>query len=78
MVLEIDDAIVAKTTKCNANFKCLSGDSSCMCDVINSESFSLVKINPKAEISCNYLFPFNKSSFCRCPTRNEIYKRYNK
>ena len=78
MVLEIDDAIVAKTTKCNADFKCLCEDQACLCPVIDSNSFSLVKINPKAKISCNYLFPFNKSSFCRCPTRNEIYKRYNK
>jgi hypothetical protein len=42
VVLEIDDAIVAKTTKCNADFKCLCEDHACLCTVINSNSFSLV------------------------------------
>jgi len=78
VALEIDGGIVAKTRKCKTNFKCLSGDKACLCEVVDSNSFSLVKINPKSDISCNYLFPFNKSSFCRCPTRNAIYDRYKK
>ena len=67
MAFEIDDAIVAKTTKCNVNFKCLSGDSACLCDVVDSDSFSLVKVNTKAEISCTYLFPSTNLLFAVAP-----------
>ena len=78
MAIEIDDDILAKTNNCNDSFRCLSGEKGCLCDVVDSTSFSLVKIKPKSDITCNYLFPFSKSSFCRCPTRNEIYKRYSR
>ena len=78
MAIEIDDDVLAKTKNCKDSFQCLSGESACLCDVLDSKSFSLVKIKSKTDISCNYLFPFNKSSFCRCPTRNEIYKRYSR
>jgi len=73
MAIEIGERILANTTKCKDNFKCLSGDRVCLCDVVNSTSFSLIKIKPKSGISCNYFFPLHKSSFCRFPTRNEIY-----
>ena len=75
---EIDIFVLRKTTNCDRDFKCLSGDNSCMCEVIDVGKVATVKIKSKPDSPCPYCFSFNKSHFCLCPTRNEIYKQYEK
>ena len=74
--LEISDSILEKATKCERGFKCLSGDNTCVCEVDDSSKLPLIKVKPKPDLSCPYCFSFNKSRYCRCPTRREIYMKY--
>jgi hypothetical protein len=76
--IKIDISVKDKTTKCNQNFKCLSGDTSCLCKVDDSEKLATVKIKPKPDLSCPYCLSLNAFQYCLCPTRNEIYKKYKK
>ena len=75
---EIDNSVKEKTKKCERGFKCLSGDTSCFCEVDASGKLATVKVKPKPGLSCPYCLPLNKSNYCLCPTRNTIYKRYKK
>ena len=76
--IKIPDSVKQNTTKCERDFKCLSDDNSCMCEVIEGSKFPSLKIKSKPEPPCPYCFTSNTSHFCVCPTRNAIYKQYNK
>ena len=77
--LQIDQYVLAKTTKCKCGFSCLSEGNNCLCEVITQNRLAKVaKVKPTADLSCNYSFHLGKSSFCLCPTRVEIYKQYKK
>lgn len=76
--IDISDFIIAKTTKCKRDFKCLSGNNSCMCEVLESGKVTTVKLKAKPESPCPYCYSFNTFHYCLCPTRNEIYKKYKK
>ena len=71
---KIADSIKEKTTKCNRSFQCLTGDSLCLCEVIEDTNRCSVKIKSKSDASCEYFrAPFGT---CMCPTRVEIYRKY--
>ena len=72
----IDDAIIRKTTKCKHDFSCLSGDKRHLCDVVVSNGKDIVEIKSKPSLSCSYCMFLDSTSYCHCPTRNEIYNRY--
>ena len=76
--ITVVNSVKEKTTKCERDFKCLTGDTSCLCEVDSSKIVAFIRVKPKAGLSCPYHFPFNKVHFCRCPTRKEIYKKYKK
>jgi hypothetical protein len=75
--IKIDEEIIKRTTNCELNFSCLSGDKTCMCKVKYFIGFDLLEINPKIVNDCRYHLSFGNTNFCTCPTRNEIYNRYN-
>ena len=74
--LEIDKAVLKKTTRCKYDFSCLSGDHSCMCEVIELKGISSIKIRPNPYTPCSYDLPFHQSHYCVCPTRREIFVKY--
>ena len=74
--IEIDKAVLKKTTRCDYDFSCLSGDYSCMCEVIELKGFSSIKVKPKPDRPCSYLLRFHQSHYCVCPTRREIFVKY--
>ena len=76
MNIKIDEAIIEKTIFCKHDFKCLSGDISCSCEIQGSVGYNMLKIKPKLDIECTYHASFGYASFCNCPTRNELYNRY--
>ena len=76
MDIKVNDLILKATNKCEKGFSCLSGDKECLCKVLTSNKSSCVKIEQRPVDSCKYLFHFNASTYCLCPTRNEIYNCY--
>jgi len=76
MDIKIPRNILEQTTECKKNFSCLAEDTRNVCEGIhvNGENVLFIKKDPK---SCNYKIPFGSSYICSCPTRNELYKKYN-
>jgi hypothetical protein len=78
IVLKIDDAVINQTTKCLADFQCLTIESSGICSVDRPLDGNGLFINEIKNEYCSYMMPFGTSShICTCPTRNESYSRYN-
>ena len=74
--IEIDKAVLKKTSRCNFDFICLSEDHSCMCEVKDLKGLTSIKVKPNPDRPCPYLLRFHKSHYCVCPTRREIYNKY--
>jgi hypothetical protein len=74
--LKIDKAVIQSTVNCKHDFRCLSGDKSCLCEVKESIGYDMLKIEPKSDVDFSHLISLGKTNFCNCPTRIEIYNRY--
>ena len=80
MAYQITDKTKKQSTKCPYNFECLSNDDWNTC-IIERELYSNgLDIKNKANKAfCPYSMSFGFSMYvCQCPTRYEIYNRYNK
>ena len=77
MDIEISEDILKKTTKCGCNFSCLTDEKKCLCEVKGSAGYNSVCVSPQSDMDCDYINDLGSSFFCFCPTRNEIYHRYN-
>ena len=75
--MKIDEEILQRTTKCEINFSCLSGDKARVCKAKRSIDFNMLEIYPTIVNHCNCRVSFGNTYFCNCPTRNEIFNRYN-
>jgi len=76
---KLEEEVLNQTDRCEGNFSCLDGDDSCLCEVDQIINDSLLYIKPSQNISCEYKVSFGYTTYyCNCPTRREIYKRYNK
>ncbi len=76
MRLAINGNVIEDTTRCKKEFVCLSGAGDCLCEVqysINNRSF-FIKCEKK--MLCNYKVSMGSYMLCGCPTRKEIYTRY--
>ena len=78
MDIKLDEEVIQMTTNCGLDLLCLSGDKTCLCDVVISNEVDMVKIKSKPAISCRYCISLDSASYCHCPTRVEIYKHYSK
>jgi hypothetical protein len=75
--IKIDEEIIQRTTNCEHDFSCLSGDKICICKANRLIGFDLLEINPKIVNGCRYRMSFGDTCFCNCPTRVELYNRYS-
>jgi hypothetical protein len=75
--LKVDKAVLHKTTDCIYDFTCLAGDKTCLCEVVDSNGEDIVEIKTKCSLPCKYCVSLESASYCTCPTRVEVYKRYN-
>ena len=75
---KIPEEILQRTTNCEFDFNCLFGDKQCLCEIESSKGHDMLELKPKFDIYCRYRVSFGEAFFCRCPTRNEIYKRFKK
>ena len=76
MDIKIDEDTLEKTKYCKKGFSCLSGENECLCEVKYSAGYNTIYINPNSNRDCTYCIRFGSSFICFCPTRNEIYNRY--
>jgi hypothetical protein len=76
MDLKINEYIKEATTRCEKGFSCLNGQKDCLCEIEGSNGSHTVSIKTKGNNSCKYLLPLGSSTYCLCPTRNEIYNKY--
>jgi hypothetical protein len=74
--IRIDKAVLHKTTHCTNNFSCLSGDKTCLCDVLASNEEDIIEIKSPPSRPCTYRISLESASYCHCSTRVEIYNRY--
>lgn len=74
--VKIDETTIRSTVNCRNDFRCLSGDTECLCEVKYSTSYDMLEIIPKSDIACSHRISLGKMHFCMCPTRVEIYKKY--
>ena len=76
--IEIDKAVLHNTTDCLYDFNCLSGDKTHLCDDVASNEEDIVEIKSNPPLACRYCISLGSASYCTCPTRVEIYNRYEK
>ena len=78
--MDIGRDILEKTTQCKKQFSCLSSKTRAICPVRSKlESYEgemILFCEPKDGKPCNYKRPFGDFCMCDCPTRKEIYARY--
>ncbi len=77
MAFQIDEEILRQTTECQHNFKCLdTGDCpGCEAESKIGDGHVFVKMNENQ--ICPYKMSFGPAYICSCPTRCEIYRKYN-
>jgi len=74
--MEIDYEIVEKTRSCNKCYDCLSNTDLILCKVESFIGDELIFVKCKNNEFCSYKMAFGNSYICNCPTRIEIYKKY--
>lgn len=76
MAYKIDEKITKKT-RCENNYICLENG---ICPKNKCKPTGSINgflwVKTKAKTSCEYHMSFTDKDICRCPTRNELYKRY--
>ena len=77
MKIEIKEETIKTTTQCKKNFNCLSSEKHIFCKVESCVNGSVHFIKCLDEENCNYRSSFGNSLMCNCPTRKEIFNRYN-
>ena len=75
---EISEDIIKNTTKCINDFSCLNSGKECLCNVEKTAGVNhlFLKDDGSKKSACLYRMGFGDSFICNCPTRNEIYRRY--
>jgi hypothetical protein len=76
MHVNVDNETLKNTSQCKKDFICLSGTGECLSKVEHIISKELCFIEGTMCGHCNFKLSFGYSSICTCPTRKEIYNRY--
>ncbi len=75
----INKTILQKTTQCIDNFECLKTENHiCLKTKVTSCIGGKVHFINCDEKLCNYKMSYGYSSICNCPTRKELFNKYNK
>ena len=77
LLLEIYEQTLKETTKCRKEFECLKDeDHFCDRNVVSCVSKAVHFVD--CSESCSYKIRFGITPFCSCPTRKEIFNKYQK
>jgi hypothetical protein len=74
----ISEETLKSTTKCQFDFACLEGNGFPKCVVDYSVKNNGVFIKQENDQRCPYKMAFGYSYICYCPTRYEIYEKYER
>lgn len=74
--LHIAESILKSTDRCLKNFDCLT-EGRCLCEVSQSLDGNSLIIQYDKNKPCRYKASIGNTILCTCPTRNELYNRYN-
>ena len=75
--IKIDEEIIQKTNYCERNFSCLSEEKPCFRKAKHFIWVDLLEIHPNDTKDFIYRVSMSNTCFCQCPTRNELFKKYN-
>jgi len=78
MDYEISESTLSQTTKCHCEFACLKKGGTPKCDVEDLIPNDGCFIKRAKSTKCEYLLSYGYSWICTCPTRSELYQRYQK
>ena len=73
--ISIDPEIIEKT-ECDKDFICLTSDQSIYCSVANTLGDSMVQLECCDLVDCRHNKLYGSLHLCKCPVRNEIFKKY--
>lgn len=76
MKIEIDQKVLDATKACDKDFICLNGSPACFCPVKLCVDGQIHFVEYVEDRRCRYRMQFGSGYFCACPTRKEIYNRY--
>jgi hypothetical protein len=74
--IEIDEATLKSTTRCERNFSCLSSNDRTVCPPEHLIQNDVLFVKSGQTKMCPYLVHFGFGYVCSCPVRKGIYKRY--
>jgi hypothetical protein len=77
MKLEVSEETLKVTDKCKHNFRCLEGDCESVCKVDYCINGTICVLSEQRDFNCDYQTRFADDLFCMCPTRNELFRKYN-
>jgi len=77
MRLKLDEKTINETVKCHRNFICLTDKSQIHCKAEEYTTGSVLFGKGHEKELCNYKMFIGPLFACNCPTRKEIYKKYN-
>ena len=78
MAYQVSDKAKKQSTKCPYMFQCLNNDTWDPSSIERDLQEAFLAIKTKSNKSaCPYWFTYVSSYYCICPTRREIYHRYN-
>lgn len=75
--LLIDKKILSETINCKRHFECLINENSKCFKMKVNKSINDSVIFIDCFGSCNYKVNYGNARICVCPTRKEIFKKYN-
>ena len=77
MRLELDQSVLDRTTKCSFDFLCLEDAAYPLCQAHHPIN-GVTEVQEHQGYNCPYAVIFGVNTFCTCPTRSEILKKYHR
>jgi len=77
MDIVVSDESLRATRHCEKGFSCLKGETAGLCEIdlcIDRRAYFVKCLDG---VHCSYRLSFGNSFTCTCPTRREIYDKYN-
>ena len=73
----VSDEVKEMVPECEKGFSCLSGGADQLCEVAECIFESILYVRCLSEKSCAHKYAIGGSTFCSCPIRKEIHKKYH-
>ncbi len=71
--------VLEQTTRCTSDFQCQKPQGKPCCCASRMLGGSSLQLNgAKIGRACTYLVSYDGQRFCMCPTRQQIYRQYQK